>query len=133
MKAINIKWDTDGEIVDLPNEIEIPEGMSDEEEVSDYISNVTGFCHKGFSLNKILVIPANVCIKRFYRVYAHVNKNVTDEEIRKAIIEAILDNQDEELTDDPDMEIEEGDIEYVDIDHEGEWTEEGEEIRRILK
>lgn len=81
-----------------------------------------------------LVVPANVCIKRFYRVYAHVNENVTDEEIRKAIIEAILNNQDEELTDDPDMEIEEGDIEHIDIDHEGEWTEEeGEEIREILK
>ena len=48
MKAINILWDTDGENISLP--IDIPEGMSDEDEVSDYISNVTGFCHKGFEL-----------------------------------------------------------------------------------
>ena len=50
MKAINILWDTDGENISLPMEIDIPEGMSDEDEVSDYISNVTGFCHKGFEL-----------------------------------------------------------------------------------
>lgn len=50
MRAYNIKWDTDGEEVNLPNEIEIPEGMTDEEEISDYLSDVTGFCHEGFSL-----------------------------------------------------------------------------------
>ena len=50
MKAINIQWDTDGENISLPTEIDIPEGMTDEDEVSDYISNVTGFCHKGFEL-----------------------------------------------------------------------------------
>lgn len=50
MKATNIIWDTDGEDTALPAEIDIPEGMEDEEEISDYISNATGFCHKGFSL-----------------------------------------------------------------------------------
>lgn len=50
MKAINIQWDTDGENISFPTEIDIPEGMSDEDEVSDYISNVMGFCHKGFEL-----------------------------------------------------------------------------------
>jgi hypothetical protein len=54
--AINIQYDTDGEVVDLPSEIEIdiPNGMTDEEEIeefiSDEISNVTGFCHTGFSI-----------------------------------------------------------------------------------
>lgn len=75
-------------------------------------------------MNQVLVVPANVCIKRFYRVYAHVSENATDEEIRQAIIEAIVQNQDAELTDDPDLFIEEGDIEIVDIDHDGEWAEE---------
>lgn len=50
MKATQIKWDTDGENVDLPAEIEIPADMEDEDEISDYISDLTGFCHFGFRL-----------------------------------------------------------------------------------
>lgn len=50
MKAINILWDTDGENISLPDEIDIPEGMADEEQISDYISDKTGFCHYGFEL-----------------------------------------------------------------------------------
>lgn len=52
MKAINILWDTDGEKIELPTEIDIPEGLTDEEEISDYISDKTGFCHYGFELIK---------------------------------------------------------------------------------
>lgn len=80
-----------------------------------------------------LIIPCNVCIKRFYRGYAEVDENATDEEIRKAMIKAIVDNQDKELTEDPDLEIEDHDIVYVEVDHEGEWTEKDEEdIKTIL-
>lgn len=53
MKAINIKWDTDGDMElfnELPIEIEIPEGITDEDEISDYLSEQTGFCHSGFEL-----------------------------------------------------------------------------------
>ena len=59
MKATNIEWDIDNEYTEeekedllatLPTEIEIPEGMTDEDEISDYISDETGFCHKGFVL-----------------------------------------------------------------------------------
>lgn len=52
MKAINIKWDVDfkEDLEGLPTEIEIPEGITDEEEISDYISDETGFCHCGFEL-----------------------------------------------------------------------------------
>ncbi|WP_304430907.1 hypothetical protein [Romboutsia ilealis] len=53
MKAINIKWDTDGDMEvlnQLPTEMEIPEGITDEEEMSDYLSDETGFCHYGFDL-----------------------------------------------------------------------------------
>ena len=52
MKAINIIWDVDFEedLENLPNEIEIPNGMTDEEEISDYITDEIGFCHKGFEL-----------------------------------------------------------------------------------
>ena len=51
MKAINIDWDIDDETdIALPNEIEIPNGMTDEDDISDYITNETGFCHYGFEL-----------------------------------------------------------------------------------
>ena len=51
----NIKYDTDGENIELPKEIEIevPDGLSDEHELeflSDEISDVTGFCHFGFNI-----------------------------------------------------------------------------------
>lgn len=53
MKAINIKWDTDGDMKllhELPSEMEIPEDITDEDEISDYLSDETGFCHNGFEL-----------------------------------------------------------------------------------
>lgn len=53
MKAFNIKWDTDGDMEllhELPKEIDIPQDMTDEDEISDYISDLTGFCHSGFEL-----------------------------------------------------------------------------------
>lgn len=54
MKAVNIQWDTDGETIfpPLPEEIELPEGMTDPDEISDYISDTTGFCHFGFQLSE---------------------------------------------------------------------------------
>ena len=52
MKAINILWDTDGEEINLPNEIEIPDWVDkeDDDEISDYLSDITGFCHFGYEL-----------------------------------------------------------------------------------
>ena len=52
MKAINILWDTDGEEVNLPDEIEIPDWVDkeDDDEISDYLSDTTGFCHFGYEL-----------------------------------------------------------------------------------
>ena len=52
IKAVNIEWDVDFEedLANLPSEIDIPSGMTDEEEISDYLTNVTGYCHKGFAL-----------------------------------------------------------------------------------
>lgn len=53
MKAINIKWDTDGDmewLYELPSEMELPEGMTDVNEISDYLSDQEGFCHNGFEL-----------------------------------------------------------------------------------
>lgn len=53
MKATNIEWDIDKEdsklLPNLPSEIKIPNGIP-EERVSDYISDITGFCHKRYIL-----------------------------------------------------------------------------------
>lgn len=59
-KATRIKWDVDKEDVEesfsLPNEIDVPEEIVEEAmekmvlEMSDYISDKTGFCHNGFAL-----------------------------------------------------------------------------------
>lgn len=53
MRAFNIQWDVDfpEELYDLPDEIEIPDGMEDEDKISDYITETTGFCHSGFELD----------------------------------------------------------------------------------
>ena len=61
MKAIatNIKFDTDGEVVELPKslEIEIPNNITDQQEIDDFvsdeISNITGFCHYGFEMKLV--------------------------------------------------------------------------------
>lgn len=80
-----------------------------------------------------IIVPCDVCIKRHRRAYAEVDENATNEEIQKAIAEAILENQDRVLSEDPDIEIEEDDIYVVDIDHDGAWTkEDAEEIGQIL-
>ena len=51
MKAINIDWDIDDDSrIILPNEIEIPNGMTDEDDISEYITDKTGFFHYGFEL-----------------------------------------------------------------------------------
>ena len=52
-KVINIDYDTDGENIELPTEMEIdvPENYDSEEilqYLSDKISDDTGFCHFGF-------------------------------------------------------------------------------------
>ena len=57
-KAINILWDVDDDdekmsaeeiLKQLPTEIEIPDEI-DDEDVADYLSDQTGFCHFGFAI-----------------------------------------------------------------------------------
>lgn len=51
----NIKYDTDGEDIDLPKElkIDVPNDLTERDEIEEYIndeiSNKTGFCHLGFA------------------------------------------------------------------------------------
>ena len=54
--ATEILWDVDheGDGNNLPYEMEIPKGMDDIDEIGEYLSNSTGFCHDGFVLNYII-------------------------------------------------------------------------------
>lgn len=66
LKAINIKWDTDGDkkvFNDLPTEMIIPNELEEMykkdkefalEEISDWLSDETGFCHDGFEVEKVI-------------------------------------------------------------------------------
>lgn len=55
----NIKWDTDGEDIDLPKTILVnvnPEDLEDEDIsdiLADEISDRTGFCHYSFSYEQL--------------------------------------------------------------------------------
>lgn len=53
MKATHIIWDVDypEDLEGLPTEIEIPDSV-DEEDVPDYLSDLTGFCHKGYVMEE---------------------------------------------------------------------------------
>lgn len=56
-KVVDIKWETDGYDVDLPTEMEIPKCFIDEygiddEAVSDWISDKTGWLHDGFRIEE---------------------------------------------------------------------------------
>lgn len=63
LKAVNIDWDVDcAEDLDaLPKEVQIPAGMVDPDEISDYLSDLTGFCHEGFELRKEYGYPIKLC------------------------------------------------------------------------
>ena len=62
LKAINIMWDTDGDMEvfgALPTEMIIPDELEELykedmeyalEEISDWLSDQTGFCHYGFEI-----------------------------------------------------------------------------------
>lgn len=66
LKTINIKWDTDGDMEvfnALPTEMIIPDELEEMykkdrqfalEEISDWLSDKTGFCHVGFEIEKII-------------------------------------------------------------------------------
>ena len=64
LNAINIKWDTDGNnevLNELPTEMIIPDELEEMykkdreyalEEISDWLSDETGFCHAGFEIER---------------------------------------------------------------------------------
>lgn len=82
MKAVNIKWDTDNENVELPSEIEIPTGMLDTEEISDYLTNKTGYCHFGFELaDKPIMEISELCYELYKIDWKHSHMITKDREM----------------------------------------------------
>ena len=49
MIVSDIKWETDGEVVELPTEVEVDDDL-DEDEIADYLSDEYGWLVNGFSL-----------------------------------------------------------------------------------
>ena len=49
MIVSDIKWVTDGEVVELPTEVEVNDDLSDDE-IADYLSDTYGWLVDGFSL-----------------------------------------------------------------------------------
>jgi len=49
MKVSDIKWETDGETINLPSEVEVNDNMSDDE-IADYLSDTYGWLVESFSL-----------------------------------------------------------------------------------
>ena len=52
MRATCIKWDVDyrEDLEHLPQEVEIPNGLTDADEISDWLSAKYEYCHDGFIL-----------------------------------------------------------------------------------
>lgn len=49
MKVTDIKWVTDGEVVELPTEVEIDDDLSDDK-IADYLSDTYGYLVDCFAL-----------------------------------------------------------------------------------
>lgn len=55
-KVINIKWETDGYEIDLPNEVTIPDCFMDSDAgpdvdaISDWLSDMSGWLHDGLEI-----------------------------------------------------------------------------------
>ena len=75
-----------------------------------------------------LIVPCDVAIKRFYRMYVEVGEDATEDEVKAKAVEMLTDGRDpdKELTPDPDLDMEPQDICWVNPDFEGSWTEEEE-------
>ena len=55
MKLVtNIIWDYDDNDEALfPTELNLPDGMTDVDEISNWLSDLTGYCNKGFTIEDI--------------------------------------------------------------------------------
>ena len=49
MLVSNIKWETDGKVVDLPTEVEVADGLNNDQ-IADYLSDTYGWLVDSFAL-----------------------------------------------------------------------------------
>lgn len=50
----DIIWDyDDNDETLLPTELSLPDGMTDIDEISNWLSDLTGYCNKGFTIENI--------------------------------------------------------------------------------
>lgn len=91
--ATDIQWDTededdDGDIPDLPTSVVIPKDVDVDDEyaddVGDYLSDLTGFCHSGFTLGVKLWARVGVSMEVPMDVYNRIMAND-----REALIEVL--------------------------------------------
>lgn len=83
MKVTGIVWDTYGEDVDLPTEVEVPDDMDDEDDIADYLCDRFGYCID--SLGNIEWGTREVCVScevtAIYSEYIKVPKNISNSEV----------------------------------------------------
>jgi hypothetical protein len=93
MRATNIKWETDGQNVQLPTEIEIPSHISadDEDAITDYLSDETGWLVISYDIEDTEEKP--------YALYSDtvcISEHNTLEEAEEAFDDEIRANPDNE-------------------------------------
>lgn len=49
MTVSRIEWETDGEAVSLPTEVEVPDGL-DDDGIAEYLSDTYGWLVRGFAV-----------------------------------------------------------------------------------
>lgn len=69
------------------------------------------------------MVPVNVGIKRYYRTWVRVQKTKDRELVKEAAKKQILNHGDHALELDHDLDIEEDDIEFIEVDWDGAYDE----------
>ena len=94
--ATDIIWDVDEkeDLINLPSEIIVPKSfeIEDEDAISDYLTTITGFCHKGFELvycTYAVEVIDNTNGKFLYQIDVF-----DDYESAKKLAETIINNSD---------------------------------------
>lgn len=98
--------------------LEIPECVTPESYSDEWNRQLEPTKEKEETTVKIMV-PVDVEITRFYRVYIESTDEESFDSIRQRVRAEIIAKQDSVLTPDPDLEIEEQDIRCVSIDYDG--------------
>ena len=83
MKIKNITWETDGEEVELPTEVDLPNGieLDDDDAINDYLSDTYGW------------LTIDWQIRGRYEVYGHNDEVIDDlDDLKLAQVSAEYDN-----------------------------------------